>query len=241
MACGTPNTRFSIPSSRNLLPASFLCITSRRIRAQIVLATAARGRAARLETSSRRAMQTARQRQLDREAAAEREEAARLSEEAARLISPHGEEGCDMDNHTATSATTVVGDDSEDAATTTTPGVVRLERVVTIDGTEVHLTANVKNGGGTNEHSCKGGNDQPMEMLLVAVDKKARRSSRLSLDAADIAEIVGTDQDSSPGSKITNGAQRAVAAVLQKLTVFNSRRKDLFILSYKGRKVVAPH
>lgn len=196
-----------------------------------------RGQAARRESSCRRAEQTARQRQLDREAAAEREEAAKLAE-AARLLLSCGDEETDTANDTETSET-VISDGSEDPTTTATPGVARLERVVTIDGTEVHLTAHVKDGGGASEGRGVGGNDQPMEMLLVAVDKKARRSSRLSLGAADIAEIVGADRGGS--GKIVKGAQEALSAVLQKLTVFNSRRKDLFILSYKGKKVVAPH
>lgn len=208
------------------------------------MATAARGRAARLEILSRRAEETARQRQLDREAAAqrEREEAARLPDEAARLLSSHEEEE-PTENDIAESET-VVSDGAEDlnTTTTTTPGVACLETLVTIDGTEVHLTAHVKNGAGAGEDRGVEGSDQPTEILLVAVDKKARRSSKLSLNAADIAEIVGTDQDGSRGSKkIVKGSQGVLSAVLQKLTVFNSRRKDLFILSYKGKKVVAPH
>jgi len=81
-------------------------------------------------------------------------------------------------------------------------------------------------------------------MLLVAVDKKASRSSRLSLDATDIEEIVGggggADRDGKDGYA-RKGPKAVLSAVLQKLTLFNSRRKDLFILSYRGKKVVAPH
>lgn len=118
--------------------------------------------------------------------------------------------------------------------------MARLERVVTIDGTEVHLTAHVKEAAAGGGGDGGEGGDQPMEMLLVAVDKKARRSSRLSLDAADIGEIVdGAHQDSRGLRK--GGPQGVLSAVLRKLTLFNSRRKDLFILSYRGKKVIAPH
>lgn len=186
----------------------------------------------------------ARQRQFDREVAAKRdqEEADRLADEAARLLSSRWEEEPDTENDIA-EFETVVSDGADDlTTTTTTPGVACLEKVVTIDGTEVHLTAHVKTGGGSSERRCVEGSDQPTEMLLVAVDKKARRSSRLSLDAADIAEIVGADQDGSGDSKkIVKRTQGVLSSVLQKLTVFNSRRRDLFILSYKGKKVVAPH
>lgn len=126
------------------------------------------------------------------------------------------------------------------ALSTAPSGALRLERAVTIDGTEVHLTADVKDvdGGG-----------KPLEMLLVAVDKKARRSSRLALEAADIQSIVGegathsgaesNNKGSSGGTSL--GAREVFSAVVKALTVFSSRRKDLFILSYKGKKVVAPH
>lgn len=134
------------------------------------------------------------------------------------------------------------------STTTAAPGVLRLERAVTIDGTEVHLTADVKGVDGS-------GN--PLEMLLVAVDKKAHRSSTLSLEAADIQSIVRGEQagaHSGPGGNgkesaggggggggASLGPREMLSAVLKTLTVFNSRRKGLFILSYKGKKVVAPH
>lgn len=192
-----------------------------------------RGQSARRETSRRRAERTARIRQVDQEAAAEREEAEKAAAAAAAAARPSLSRG---DEETGEADETAVVDDHEDS--TTTPGVARLERVVTIDGTEVHLTAHVKeatvDGGGVETN-------QPMEMLLVAVDKKARRSSRLSLDAADVGEIVGGNQAGKGGDTASKGAQGALSAVLQKLTLFNSRRKDLFILSYRGKKVVAPH
>lgn len=206
-----------------------------------MLASATRGQAARRETSRRRAEETARQRQLDLEAAAEQEGAEKAAAEAAvaaeaataaaRSSLSRRDEGSDEAHETAASEPRV--DDHHGGSAT--PGVARLERVVTIDGTEVHLTAHVKqaavDGGG-------GENDQPSEMLLMAVDKKARRSSRLSLDAADIGEIVGAHQGGgNDGGSVKKGAQGALSAVLQKLTLFNSRRKDLFILSYRGKKV----
>lgn len=193
-----------------------------------MLASSARGRAARREASRRRVARAARQRQLDREAAAEREEAAKAAAAAAAaLASPKaGDEEKEAANQTA---------ESETILATATPGVTHLERVVTIDGTEVHLTADFREV--VDEGEAKSG-DKPVEMSLVAVDKKARRSSRLSLDAAEIDEIVGAHR---VGGTAAKGPGGVLSAVLQKLTVFNSRRKDLFILSYKGKKVVAPH
>lgn len=189
-----------------------------------MLAAATRGQVARWEIS----------RQLDQEAAAEREEAEKAAAAAARAPLSRGDEETGQANETTVSES-VVDDGHEDD---TTPGVARLERVVTIDGTEVHLTAHVKGavGGGGVEI-----NGQPMEMLLVAVDKKARRSSRLSLDAADIGKIIGARQAGKEGGDVKKGAKGALSVVLQKLTLFNSRRKDLFILSYRGKKVIAPH
>lgn len=155
---------------------------------------------------------------------------------AARSSPSPEDEETDGANETAVSDSLVDDGDHEDD--NATPGVSRLERVVTIDGTEVHLVAHVKGA----VEGDGGENDNPTEMLLVAVDKKARRSSRLSLDAADIEDIVGAHQASNDGgNSATKGAQGALSAVLQKLTIFNSRRKDLFILSYRGKKVTAPH
>lgn len=213
----------------------------RRTKAQIVLAAATRGQAARLETSLRRAEQTARQRQLDEEeeAAAVREQAEKAAAaEAARSSLSRGDEEAGVEAHETAVSEPGVNGDHEDGAT---PGVAHLERVVTIDGTEVHLTAHVKeaaaaDGGGGGEN---GG--QPVGMLLVAVDKRARRSSRLSLDAADIGEIVGGAHQDGRGGGARKGPKAALSAVLQRLTLFNSRRKDLFILSYRGKKVIAPH
>lgn len=115
-----------------------------------------------------------------------------------------------------------------------------------IDGTEVHLTAHV--GGGVIDDDTSGAvgtgaDGKAVEMLLVVVDKKTRRSSRLSLDAAEVSEIVCGDGVGwgDKGVAKVKGARAALSAVLRKLTLFNSRRKDLFILSYKGKKVVAPH
>eukprot|EP00752_Nemacystus_decipiens_P009312 g8321.t1 len=215
----------------------------RRTTAQIVLAAAARRLAARRETSRRRAKQASRQRQLEEEAAATREEAEKVAAAADAARSPLSLRDDDTGEATTNEAAVpepLVDDDHEDS---THPGVARLERVVTIDGTEVHLTAHVKEGasdGADGEET-----DQPMEMLLVAVDKKARRSSRLSLDAADVREIIGygSHQDGEKGgdAREAAGPRAALSAVLKKLTLFNSRRKDLFILSYRGKKVVAPH
>lgn len=192
-----------------------------------MLAAATRGQAARLEASRRRGEQ----RRLDQEAAVEREEAEKAAEAAAAAAAASS---ISRRAETAESEPRVE-DDHE--VSTTVPGMARLDRVVTIDGTEVHLTAHVKEAGA----GGGGESDQPMEMLLVAVDRKARRSSRLSLDAADIGEIVGARQAGKGGSNVIRGAQGALSAVMQKLTLFNSRRKDLFILSYRGKKVVAPH
>lgn len=189
----------------------------------MVLAAATRGQVARRETSRRRAEQTARKHQLDEEASQAAAASSSLS---------HGDEETHETTETAVSKP-IVDDDHED---NTTPGVTRLKRVLTIDGTEVHLTAHVK--GAVDEG--RGKHDQPMEILLMAVDKKARRSSRLSLDAADIGEIVGAHK-AGKGGRVMKGAQAVLSAVLQKLTVFNSRRKDLFILSYRGKKIIATH
>ncbi|CAB1107096.1 unnamed protein product [Ectocarpus sp. CCAP 1310/34] len=222
--------------------AKLLLDEERRNRAQVVLATAARVQVARKEVSRRRAEQAARQCQVDRDVAAEREEAANsmplrqveLPAAAADDVALSGG---------------IASDDPEVgiSATDTAPGLARLETVVTIDGTEVHLTAHVKEVVDTDaaRGSGDGGEDhkKPLEMLLVAVDKKSRRSSRLSLKAPDIAEIVASHHGGGGGggAKITTGVQGALRAVVKKLTVFNSRRKDLFILSYKGKQVTAPH
>lgn len=130
----------------------------------------------------------------------------------------------------------------------TTPGIVSLERVVTIDGTEVQLTAQVK---GLNDDGVEAGGDRSVEMSLVAFDKKTRRSSRLHLEAADIGSIVGAVGDTTSkrggggggggGTGGRVGALEIFSTVLKSLTVFNSRRKELFILSYRGKKVAAPH
>jgi len=222
----TLDARFNLPVPK--ISNSDLCPNHRRTRAQVVLASSARGRAARREASRRRAERAAQQRKLDEEAAAERKEStkAAAAAAAAQALPKPGDEEKDAVNQTA---------ESETILTTATPGVTHLERVVTIDGTEVHLTANVREvaGGGGAEDG-----DKPVEMLLVAVDKKARRSSRLSLDAAEISDIVGAHRGT---GNVAEGPRGVLSAVLQKLTVFNSRRKDLFILSYKGKKVVAPH
>ncbi|CAM9594340.1 unnamed protein product [Ectocarpus sp. 6 AP-2014] len=226
--------------------AKLLLDEERRNRAQVVLATAARVRLARKEVSRRRAEQTAPQCQVDRDVAAEREEVANsipprqveLPATAADDVAVSGE---------------IASDDPEVgiSATDTAPGLARLETVVTIDGTEVHLTAHVKEVVDTDavRGSGDGGEDsnKPLEMLLVAVDKKSRRSSRLSLKAPDITEIVASHHGGGGGGgggggvRTSTGVQGALRAVVKKLTVFNSRRKDLFILSYKGKKVTAPH
>lgn len=125
------------------------------------------------------------------------------------------------------------------------PGLTRLEQVVTIDGTEVLLKAQVKESRDR---------DQFLEMSILALDRKARRSSKLLLNTADIASIehsamaggpndrdVGYRSDADNCTVGTARARTAFAVVVKSLTVFNSRRKDLFILSYKGRKVTAQH
>lgn len=131
-------------------------------------------------------------------------------------------------------------------APASTPGVVSLERVVTIDGTEVQLTAQVKELHDNDGGGVEGGGDRSVEMSLVAFDKITRRSSRLHLEAADIGSIVGAVGDAgsergggSGGARI--GALEIFSTVLKSLTVFNSRRKELFILSYRGKKIAAPH
>lgn len=136
---------------------------------------------------------------------------------------------------------------------TAEPGTTRLERVLTIDGTQILLTANVKDTASGEPNN----GDFPVEMSLLAVDMKARRSSSLLvLKSADFAAIersvtaeqrrtradgrVGTDAPP-PALTIAERARKKFAIVVNSLTVFNSRRKDVFILSYKGRKVVAQH
>lgn len=197
---------------------------------------------ARKEVSRRRAEQAARQCQLDRDVAAEREEAANS------IPSRQNELPATAADDVAVSGRIASDDPGVGiSATDTAPGLARLETVVTIDGTEVHLTAHVKevvDGDAAASGSGGGGedNDKPIEMLLVAVDKKSRRSSKLSLKAPDITEIVASSHHGGgSGAKTTTGVQGALRAVVKKLTVFNSRRKDLFILSYKGKKVIAPH
>lgn len=212
------------------------------MRAQIILATAARGKAARQDASRRRAN---RQHQLERgvdvitDVVDTDGRIPNTRESVTTEAIPSGrDEALAADDRTL--AEPVLNKTDETLVSTATPGVVRLERDVTIDGTEVQLTAHVKEvGSGTD-----GGEGKSMKMLLVAVEKKARRSSRLSLEAADLGNIVsavgGTDKRQGGGG-IIGGALGAFSAVLKALTVFNSRRKDLFILSYKGKKVVAPH
>lgn len=137
---------------------------------------------------------------------------------------------------------------------TTTPGMAGVEQLVTIDGTEVLLMAHVKEEGGNWDDSARG-NGPPLKMSLVAVDPLTRRSSRLSLKAEDIAAIAccstaaeGTaravgleDGREHVTASVGRQAERTFAAVLKSLTLFNSRRKGVFILSYKGRKPMAPH
>lgn len=132
---------------------------------------------------------------------------------------------------------------------TTAPGETRLERTLVIDGTQVSLTAYVKEAKERDTGS-------PFEMDVEAVDMKTRRSSRLVLKEDDFeaikrltavaaeghAEVGGGS--CGPGGDTSTLAERAriaFGAAVKSLTVFNSRKRDLFILSYKGRKVAAQH
>lgn len=118
---------------------------------------------------------------------------------------------------------------------------IHFENDVTIDGTEVRLMADVKEAGETGDGKVR----VAEEMKLLAVDKKSRKSTTLTLEAADIREIMGpVDRPTSASGGRWDGgagALEAFAAVLKILTIFKSHRKDLFILSYKGKKVMAPH
>lgn len=135
---------------------------------------------------------------------------------------------------------------NEAAIVTTMPDAVRLDSTTIIDGTEVELTAHVKE---VSESPARNGIRGAVEMEIEAVDKKARRSSTLSLGAGDVRFIVEAGQDTqSEGNGGTGGADlstsralEAFLAVLKKLTLFKSRRKNVFLLSYKGKNVSAPH
>lgn len=117
---------------------------------------------------------------------------------------------------------------------------VHFEKDVMIDGTEVRLMADVKEAGGTGNGRAR----VAEEMKLLAVDKKSRKSTTLTLEAADIRDIVGpVDRPTSAsggGWDSDAGASEAFAAVLKRLTIFKSHQKILFILSYKGKKVMTP-
>lgn len=187
------------------------------------MAAAARGRAARQEALRRRAYKTEQEFQLVQTA------------EICAAISP-AEQASDAEEPATVMERAVIPGTS--LISTDTPESARLEKVATIDGTEVQLTAHVKEVGGGTEGSV----GKYTEMLIVAVDTKTRRSSSLLLEATDVRDIVdkGTDERLySDAGKF--GAATVFSAVLKRLTVFNSRRKDLFILSYRGKKVVAPH
>lgn len=211
------------------------------------LATAVRTRIARQVASRRRTEQIERQHRLQQEAGTSIRTGAigQIPENqqpvSAETASLHIEDGVHGGDGGAAMDKVVNNTESTAAVVSIiTPGVSRIEKVVTIDGTEVELTAHIKETAGS------AGQDIPLEMLLVAVDKKARRSSRLALKAVDIGNIVGrvpgaeAGQDGG-GGKPREGALGVFSTVLKALTVFNSRRKDLFILSYKGKEVVAPH
>ncbi|CAM9177989.1 unnamed protein product, partial [Scytosiphon promiscuus] len=212
----------------------------RRKRAQEIICRATRTWV-RQEASRRQAEQAIRQTQVERGTDAEREEATK-SAEATRPFLPTSDDTGRTDGVDSSD----LADD--DICRIAASGGARLDSVVTIDGTEVHLTAHVQgvvNDDGVNGVVGTDMDDEPMGMVIVAVDKKARRSSRLSLDAAEVAEIVDSRHRGGGGGDIyaakTKGVHAALSAVLQKLTLFNSRRKDLFILSYRGKKVAAPH
>lgn len=247
--------------------------------AQIVLASAARRRAAAKQVSQRRAARKERQNRLGRnteEISAAADSSAGHSQNAHETVSAKKASSLRRGDASIVDAVDVVdvvdvadfvdisdttgkidykADNSTAAATSgiivppAIPGVVSLERVVTIDGTEVQLKAQVKelNDGGY-EGEGRGG---PVEMSLVAFDKKTRRSSTLQLKAADIGIILGTvggdggngggGRGSGGGGGGRAGTLNIFATVLKSLTVFNSRRKDLFILSYRGKKIAAPH
>ncbi|CAM9325009.1 unnamed protein product [Hapterophycus canaliculatus] len=214
---------------------------TRRRQAQEIMAKAAARWLARQENSRERAEQATRRSQIERDADPEHEEATQTAKKAVSLILPTPDD--------ISRAEKIVSSDPEDDGTTriAASGAGRLERVVTIDGTEVHLIAHVqgwvKDGDANNVVVSTDADDKPVGMLLLAVDKGTRRSSSLSLDAAEVAQITCSRQNggSDLGAAKVTGAHAALSAVIQKLTLFNSRRKDLFILSYKGKKVVAPH
>lgn len=197
---------------------------------------------ARREASRQRAEQETRPSQVKRDADdAERRETTEQAE--APRLSLQAPDDTSRAEEVASS-----GPEGDDATRIARSGAARLDRVVTIDGTEVHLTAHVQGMVTDDDGNGVVGTDaddrKPMEMLIVAVDQKGRRSSRLSLDAAEVAEIVCSSHGGGGGDMgagKAKGVHAALSAVLQKLTLFNSRRKDLFILSYKGKRVVAPH
>lgn len=144
------------------------------------------------------------------------------------------------------------GDSNDASPLTAEPDTTRLEQVLTIDGTQILLTAHLKDTA-----SGEQSNGDPVEMSLRAVDMKARRSSSLlvlkSEDFAAIERSVTAGQRHAeaggevatvappPALTVTERARKKFAMVVKSLTVFNSRRKDLFILSYRGRKVAAQH
>lgn len=219
-----------------------------------MVASVARGRAARREATRRRAQDAEKKRETllllvkpdDPSLSATPRDTGQMAatpqggETAKETPTVKGDSYTILEGEAALNRGTNLETANDNQLSTAPPGALRLERAVTIDGTEVHLTADVKyiDGGG-----------KPLEMLLVAVDKKARRSSRLALEATDIQSIVGESATQSSaesnntgsGGGTSLGTREVFSAVVKALTVFNSRRNDLFILSYKGKKVVAPH
>lgn len=255
---------------------------SRLERAQITLATIARGRAARRQASHRRA-----HREVEHRACPEDHSTTSHGEGAQNSPSTVGvgierelpdcgraqiavisETGSNIFAHdnksrwTAQESSTARGRERNalvsPSSRSSSHGGVHFERVVTIDGTEVSVMADIQEVG----KNCEGSRDDhpPLEMSLVATDRKANRSAKLKLDTIEIANVLalGTKDESLPvafelhdpeqgnrdsctSDTIAGYAQATFEAVLMSLTLFNSRQKDVFILSYKGRRLVAPH
>lgn len=235
----------------------------RQSRAQTKLAAAARGRAARRQASERRARAEI---EVKRNKIGENADAAFENSSTEQQAAPPSTPGppatvstgsvlsAQHDVPMESKSDSILSYDKgaqEGASITTAPGATRLERVLAIDGTQISLTAYVK------EPEERGSTGSPLEMDVKAVDVKTRRSSCLVLKPDDFAAIersataaaeghAGVEDDgcapgAADGLTVAGRARIAFARVVKSLTVFNSRQKDLFILSYKGRKVAAQH
>ena len=203
----------------------------RRMRAQIVLAAAARRWMARMEATRKRMEHAEEPSQDDRSV----DFCGPAVEKNSKQVQAVGSY-----NQPQEIVAVEEGDDALNGAKLSLVperGFARFERDVTIDGTDVHLIVDVK-------EVERGKGVRVKEMVLIAVDNKTRRSSTLSLAAADIRDILGPADGSASANDMTNvggwvddaGTHEVFTAVLKRLTVFKSHLKDLFILSYRGRR-----